>query len=216
MIHLELLVEDISGKIMLDNLLPMILQDMPDVTYVIHPYKGIGRVPKNLKPGTRSKGRMLLDELPKLLNGYGKTFANWPSDILGYVILVCDLDDKNIAEFENQLLDILHACIVQPEARFCFAIEEGEAWLLGDFSAVKAAYPNVQKNVLLNYKNDAVCGTWELLANALSFNYKTAAWYEIGKKKAEWAEHISPYMHIDENNSPSFQYFVKTLRELVR
>ena len=40
MIHLELLVEDRSGKIMLDNLLPMILQDVPNVTYIVHPYKG--------------------------------------------------------------------------------------------------------------------------------------------------------------------------------
>ena len=214
MIHLELLVEDRSGKIMLDNLLPMILQDVPNVTYIVHPYKGIGRVPQNLRPGSGGRGRMLLDALPKLLDGYGKTFANWPAEMTGAVVLVCDLDDKQLEVFKEQLEGILEACSIQPETRFCFAIEEGEAWLLGDIPAIEMAYPKVRKDILQHYKNDAICGTWELLAAALSFEYKGAAWYECGQKKAEWAEKITPYMNVDANASPSFKYFVTTLRDL--
>ena len=216
MIHLEVLVEDTSGKIMLDKLLPMIFEDIATVTYAVHSYKGVGRVPKNLQPNGKSPGRMLLDSLPKLLDGYGKTFSHWPLNTAGAVVLVCDLDDKPLVSFKKQLEGILEACSTQPETRFCFAIEEGEAWLLGDIPAIEAAYPKVQKSILRHYKNDTICGTWEVLAEALSFKYKNAAWYACGQKKAEWAEQITPYMNIESNESPSFQYFVKTVRDLAK
>ena len=61
----------------------------------------------------------------------------------------------------------LIACDPQPETRFCIAIEEGEAWLLGDYQAVEAAYPSVDWNVLRGYRNDEICGTWERLARRI-------------------------------------------------
>ena len=65
--------EDQSGKKALDILVPKIIGH--NHTFLVHPYKGIGRLPKNLKVTSDISKRILLDQLPKLLRGYGKTFA---------------------------------------------------------------------------------------------------------------------------------------------
>ena len=120
--HFEILIEDQSGKKALDILVPKIIGD--DHTFNVHPYKGIGRIPKNLGNRADASKRILLDQLLKLLRGYGKTFANYPADYPAAVILVCDLDDKCLKAFRQELFNILNACNPQPKARFCISIEE--------------------------------------------------------------------------------------------
>ena len=164
--HFEILVEDQSGKRMLDIVLPKII-DKPH-TFDVKAYGGIGRIPKNLKSNDDARKRLLLDQLPKLLRGHGKTFAGYSADYPAAVIVVCDLDNKCLKTFRQELLTVLNACKPKPETRFCIAIEEGEAWLLGDIPAIKAAYPNARDNILGSYENDSICGTWELLADAVS------------------------------------------------
>ena len=87
-----------------------------------------------------------------MLKGYGKTFADYPSNYPAAVILICDLDDKCLKTFRQELFTVLNACDPKPETRFCIAIEEGEAWLLGDIPAIKAAYPKAKNDILNNYK----------------------------------------------------------------
>ena len=65
--HLEILVEDQSGKKALDILVPKIIGDQH--TFNVHPYKGIGRIPKNLAANRDVTKRVLLDQLPRLLRG---------------------------------------------------------------------------------------------------------------------------------------------------
>lgn len=214
--HFEILVEDQSGQKALDILVPRILSD--GHTHKIISYKGIGRIPQNLGRRADASKRILLDLLPKLLRGYGSTYANYPPDYRATVILVCDLDDKDREAFLNELRQILNACDPRPETRFCIAIEEGEAWFLGDIAAIKSAYPNAKDGVLTAYRNDSICGTWEVLANAV---YKGGAqalaaqgWQKVGAEKSAWAERISPYMDVNNNNSPSFCYFRDQLRAL--
>ena len=48
--HFAILVEDQSGKAMLDVLVPKIAS--ADDTFEVHPYKGIGHLPKGLNPKT--------------------------------------------------------------------------------------------------------------------------------------------------------------------
>ena len=112
---------------------------------------------------------------------------------------------------------------VQPENRrrgFVFAVEEGEAWLLGDIPAVKAAYPKAKEDVLNGYQNDAICGTWELLADAVSSGGSSAlrkkGWQAVGREKSDWAEIIAPHMDVDANASSSFRYFRDKLRDLTK
>ena len=217
--HFEIYVEDFSGKKALDILMPKIIGD--GHTFEVFGYKGIGdKIPENLRGQTDPSKRVLLDRLPQLLRGRGKTHATYST--LNYraaIIVVCDLDDRCLKEFRQQLIAVLDACNPKPETRFCIAVEEGEAWLLGDISAVKTAYPRARSTVLNDYENDAICGTWEILADAVfkggSEALKGQGYQAIGIEKSAWAENIAPHMDINNNASPSFQYFLKKIRELI-
>ncbi len=133
--HFEVLVEDLSGKKALDILIPKIIGDQH--TFRVIEYRGIGHIPKNLKSSTDASKRILLNQLIRLLRGHGKTFASYPANYSAAVIVVCDLDDKCLKVFRQELFRVLNACNSRPETRFCIAIEEGEAWLLGDIPALK-------------------------------------------------------------------------------
>lgn len=215
--HLEILVEDLSGKRALDLLIPGLINT--DDTFRVHSYKGIGHIPKNMRDAEDASRRILLENLPKLLKGYGRTFAGYSSATPAAVVLVCDLDDKPRKEFLRDLEGILNACHPAPTTRFCLAIEEGEAWFLGDLPAVKSAYPSAKDEVLAAYVNDSICGTWETLADAVypgGENVLSAKGGQaVGAEKSRWAENITPRMDIEENNSPSFVFFRDTVRDLV-
>ena len=210
--HFEILVEDQSGKEALDILLPKII-DVQD-TFKVRGYKGIGHIPKNLSSAANAGTRLLLNQLPVLLRAYGKTYANNPAA----VVVVCDLDSKCLKKFRQELFAVLNACNPKPETRFCIAIEEGEVWLLGDIPAVKKAYPQARDAVLNGYGNDSICGTWELLADAVVSGGSTAlekrGWQAVGREKSIWAIRIAPLMNVEKNASPSFCYFREKLREL--
>ena len=215
--HFEVLVEDLSGKKALDILIPKIIGDQH--TFRVIEYRGIGHIPKNLKSSTDASKRILLDQLIKLLRGYGKTFAGYPENFPAAVIVVCDLDDKCLKVFRQELFRVLNACNPRPETRFCIAIEEGEAWWLGDIPAIKTAYPNAKDNVLNSYTNDAICGTWELLADAIfqggATGLERKGWRAVGREKSIWAANIAPHMKVEANNSPSFCYFRQKIQELM-
>lgn len=214
--HVEILVEDFSGKKALDVLAPKIMRGQD--TFQVHFYKGIGRIPRNMKDAADPSRRILLTNLPKLLKGYGRTFQGYGPDYKAAVVLVCDLDDRNLENFLGELNAILNSCHPKPEARFCLAIEEGEAWFLGDIPAVESAYPHADGHVLGSYINDTICGTWEKLADAVYQGGAKAlsgkGWQAVGAEKARWAEDISPRMDIDINRSPSFAFFRDTIRTL--
>ena len=214
--HFEILVEDQSGKRMLDILTPKIIGDKH--TFKVHAYQGIGRIPRNLTSSTDARNRLLLDQLPRLLRGYGNTFANYPDNYPAAVILVCDLDNRCLKVFREELFTVLDTCNPKPETRFCIAIEEGEAWLLGDLPAIKVAYPNARDGVLNCYENDSICGTWELLADAVfqggANRLKKEGWRSVGREKSAWAERVAPHMNVEINKSPSFCYFRQKIREL--
>ena len=215
--HFEILVEDLSGKTALEILMPKVVGK--EHTFRIISYRGIGHTPENLRSRTEARSRILLDRLPNLLRGYGKTYCNNPAKDSTALIVVCDLDKKCLKTFRQELLDMLNACNPEIETRFCIAIEEGEAWFLGDLSAIKTAYPKAKNSILNRYKNDSICDTWELLAEAIfvggSSKLIKTGWQAVGRKKSEWAERITPNMDIDNNRSPSFCYFRDKIRGLM-
>ena len=212
--HFEILVEDQSGKKTLDTVVPKMIGEGD--SFKVIPYKGIGRIPKDLVGKTDPRKRILLDRLPKLLGGYGRTFSQYPDGYSAVVIVVCDLDDRCQKTFRDELVDVLDATFPKPAAYFCLAIEEGEAWLLGDLPAVLQAYPRARMDVLRRYVNDSICGTWETLADAIhpggSGALSKSGWQAVGMEKAKWASDIAPDMDVASNKSPSFQY----LREKIQ
>lgn len=210
--HFEVLVEDQSGKAMLANLIPRIVG--PVHTFRITDYKGLGHLPKGLKPGTDARKRVLLDRLPTLLQAFGRSLRGIPAAVM----VVCDLDDRCLKAFRAELHAVLAASNPAPLARFCVAIEEGEAWLLGDLAAVRSVYPKARERVLTAYVNDSICGTWETLADAVypggAVALRAKGSQAVGAEKSRWATAIAPHVDPDANRSPSFQYFRRQLQRL--
>ena len=212
--HFEVLVEDQSGSIAVEQFLDKIL----GANYTVHswrviPYRGIGRIPLGMRGTTDPRQRILLDQLPRILRGYGKSLQESAA-----VVVVVDLDRRDCMTFKQELLDVLAACDPRPTTLFRIAIEESEAWLLGDRNAVKAAYPRASDSVLNSYVQDSICGTWEVLADAVqtggSARLRKTVYQETGIAKCEWARKIVPHMDINQNRSKSFQVFRDGVRSL--
>lgn len=212
--HFEVLVEDQSGSIALECLLEKILgANGAAHTWTIHPYKGLGHIPKDLHSVTDPQKRLLLDRLPSLLRGYGRSLPHSAA-----VVVVIDADDRDCVAFKRELRAVLEACTLRPRTLFRIAIEESEAWLLGDRAAVTRAYPHAKDSVLNRYVQDSICGTWEVLADAVhpggAAKLKESAYPVTGTAKCDWAEAIAPCMNVDENRSPSFRVFRDGVRKL--
>jgi hypothetical protein len=212
--HIEVLVEDSSGAQLVEMLLPQIIGPVGSSnTWRVHAYKGIGRLPPGLSAKADPAKRALLDQLPRLLAGYGRTHG------IDAVVVVVDSDRRDCKVFLAELKSLLNKCNPAPNTLFRIAIEEMEAWLFGDRSALLAAYPKAKKDVYSRYVQDSVCGTWEVLADAIypggSFAVKNAGWPLPGRLKHEWAANIGPHMDPANNVSPSFCKFRDGLQQLV-
>lgn len=211
--HIEILVEDASGEELLRALLPKLIGEQGVLhSWRLHAFKGIGRIPKNLKATSDPAGRILLDQLPRLLRGYGKTPG------IDAVVVVLDADRRNCRDFLSELQMLLTRCDPAPRTMFRLAIEEVESWYLGDREALKTAYPRAKADVLSHYVQDSVCGTWECLADAVypggSIAIKKTGWPLPGQIKFEWAQKIGPLLEPDRNTSPSFGKLRDGMRRL--
>ncbi len=206
--------EDSSGKKLLEEILPKFLgkQSAPH-TWRIHSYKGVGRIPKDLNARGDPRKRILLDQLPRLLGGYGRTPG------IDAVVVVLDSDGRDCTNFLSELKSLAENCEPAPNILFRLAIEEIEAWYLGDKQALRDAYPKVKDDVLGRYNQDQVCETWELLADAVypggAAAIRKAGWPLPGQIKHEWAEKIGPRLDPGRNLSPSFCKLRDGLRRLV-
>lgn len=211
--HIEVLVEDSSGARLVDMLLPRVIGAHGEPhTWRIHDYGGIGRIPKKLNAAALSSKKTLLDRLPGVLRAHGKASG------IDAVVVVLDSDRRDCKALLQELQAVVAACHPAPTTMFRLAIEEIEAWLLGDRSALLRAYPRARKNVLNAYVQDSLCGTWEVLADAVhaggSAALRKAGWPLPGQLKHEWVAQIGPALDIENNASPSFCKFRDGLRRL--
>ena len=128
------------------------------------------------------------------------------------------MDDDDCQKFKQDLLNVLNTCNPSPKTLFRIAIEEVEAWLLGDRPALTAAYPNAKTSVLNSYEQDKICGTWETLADAIhpggASQLEALGYPPAGMAKCEWALGIAPHMDVKNNQSKSFQVFRDGVRRL--
>ena len=202
--HIEILIEDASGGKLLEAVLPKLIGEQGEPhTWRLHAYKGIGHIPTNLNAGADPAKRILLDQLPRILRGYGNTPG------IDAVVVVLDSDRQDCVAFLAELKALVANCNPAPNTMFRLAIEEMEAWYLGDRQALQTAYPRAKAAVLDGYVQDSVCDTWELLADAVypggSAAIKKAGWPLPGQVKCEWAEKIGPLLEPARNVSPSFR-----------
>lgn len=215
--HFEILVEGQADLTALSILMPKILCEYGHPhTWKIHKHRGIGNIPKDPKLPPNKNNQTLLHNLPSKLRAYGN--ANKENIV---VIVLVDLDDKDYSVFKHELENILHHCNKKPNTLFCIAIEELEAWFLGDITAIKKAYPWAKDSILELYKQDSQCGTWEILAEAV-YPGGLNALGQYGKRsiiileqKRIWAKDICPHLNISINKSPSFHLFYNEIHKFL-
>lgn len=205
--HVEVCVEDASGKIVVESILQRCLR--ADVSWRVHSYRGIGHIPKNLRNTVNAEKRVLLDNLPKLIRGCAST------PYVSLLIIVVDSDSRSCEDLLEDLKKIHTSVSPSANVIFRIAIEEIEAWLLGDPEAIKAAYSIRRPDLLASYVQDSVCGTWERLAEIIHSGGASAlldeGWPAPGIAKTEWAREISPHLNLSANHSPSFNKFLEAL-----
>lgn len=215
--RLEILVEGQSERTALEPLLTKILGPFNQPhTWRIHKHRGIGRLPDNPVVKPNPKDPTLLHNLPSKLRAYSKVLHDDEA-----VVVLLDLDDHpDCKALKQSLTALLNDCNPGMKSLFRIAIEELEAWYLGDSAALTQAYPSANNNVLAGYVQDSQCGTWEKLADAI-YPGGHAALKKQGPmqclaQKRIWAKEIAPRMDIENNNSMSFRQFCDGLRNLVR
>lgn len=177
---------------------------LPNHSFKIYPHRGKGKISKNPLREPDPKHHGLLDQLPAKLRAFGKTLK---SDT-DRVIVLLDLDNDNCLELKRRLIDLLNYCDPKPTVLFRIAIEEMEAFYLGDKKAIKEAFPKSKLNKAGNYIQDSIFGTWELFQKIIGDNTDD---------KPKWAEQMGKYMTTEweTNQSPSFQQFCKAVLKLV-
>ena len=209
------LIEDWSGSELIDALMKKIQATGQEFDYEYKHFGGLGGFSKSRTPKEEKNGR-LLNDLPIYLRGFNKKLSAIPKEAGSFsLFIVLDNDTRETANFQSQLQQIAVDNGITIDHAFCIAVEEMEAWLLGDLDAVITAYPNAKKKILNSYEQDSVCGTWELLADAVYPGgheaLKKEGYARIGQCKGEWARKIGALISLDKDKSPSFQNFLSAV-----
>lgn len=216
----QFLIEDKSTEILVEHIMEKITGLYPGcvISWNKKSFKGIGHIPKKGNILERKTG-MLLNDLPMYLRGFDKAYRDMKNTVL---VLVMDNDQREPGQFRKELKELSRNHMILMDHVYCIAVKEMEAWLLGDVKAIEQAYPDMKRAALRDYEQDGICDTWEVLANAIypgglaKLKKKAAGAYsEIGKMKQEWADKIGEALHLEENISPSFQYFIKELEQRI-
>lgn len=215
---IDFLIEDASGEKLIHAVMKKYIEEKPEypIEYSTRSYKGMGGFVKG-KDCHNVKAQQLLNDLPKRMRAIQAKNMG-VEDASLFVVLDNDIHDTEL--FRSQLEKLAKRENIMMDHVFCIAVEEMEAWLLGDREAILQAYGKIADRIAgkyAGYRQDSICGTWEFLADMLTkggmtaFRKKNPTAMDIGICKSQWAENIGKYMSIRDNVSPSFQYFIREL-----
>ena len=202
MMQIEVLLEEPSAEEALRHLLPKIINGRARLKLI----------------NMRNKSR-LLQELPSRLRGY--TMRIHAGEDLRIMVLV-DRDDDDCRNLKATLERVTREAGLstksssQENGKFHvvnrLAIEELEAWFIGDIDALKQAFSSLRGvNFPASFQNPDNGGTWERLHRFL----RTNGIYRSSYPKIEAARKISLYMQFAHNRSKSFQHFCHGIESLL-
>lgn len=165
------------------------------------PHEGVGRLGAVSTPARRG----LLDQLPARLRAYGKSLKP-DSD---RVLILLDADGKDCAALKAKVQRLYESIDPRPVAKIRVAVQESEAFFLGDPQAIRRVWPNADTSYLTRTVPDTEW-TWELFQNVIG---------EVSEAKVRWARSIAPhlttaYRGSTANRSPSFRALCEALVEL--
>lgn len=199
--HIEMLLEEPSAEAFFAGFLPRVTPE--GTTWNLISFQGKAN---------------LLANLEKRLKGY----ASWiPAD--WRIVVLVDEDRQDCRSLKSQLENAAAAAGLLTKTRAGnasftvlnrIAVEELEAWFLGDVEALRTAYPGVPANLAqqAKYRNpDAVGGgTWESLERVL----QRAGHFRGGLGKIDLARTMAQHLQPSRNRSASFQCFLSGLASL--
>jgi hypothetical protein len=203
--HIDFHVEEQSAEVALQILLPRLVNRQ--VTFRFLVYRGKSD---------------LLRKLPSRLSAYRGSPTDGPLRVV--VLVDRDNDDchrlKARLEAASRGNGLVTKTSSGEDSQFLvlnrIAIEELEAWFLGDPDALLKAYPRLSKKALhkpaLRNPDAITGGTWELLERLL----KKAGYYRSGMPKIEAARKVAEFMNPQTNASKSFCVFRDGLAALTR
>ncbi|MDO5424054.1 MAG: DUF4276 family protein [Eubacteriales bacterium] len=218
--YFQFLIEDKSTEIVVEHVMKKMktYYTEKNIAWDIKSFGGIGHLSKKGKPLEQKTGK-LLNDLPKYMRAFDKILRAMGDAAL---VIVLDNDKRDCEQFRKELENVAACNMVLCDYVFCIAVKEMEAWLLGDLKAITEAYPNAKTQYIKKYKQDAICDTWEVLADivypqGLKKLRKEAAgsYHRIGSAKCEWADKVGEHLHLHENASPSYNYFVEELEKRI-
>jgi hypothetical protein len=200
-VRVEVFLEELSAEAALRNLLPGLLGSA--WTCRFHVFDG---------------KHDLLEELPSRLRGLARRLP--PTS---RILVLVDEDREDCVAIKSALEDAAEQAGLSTKSGVGegpfqvvnrVAVEELEAWFLGDTQALLAAYPEVPPDLGSRrpYGDpDAVTGgTSEALERVL----QRAGYYAAGMPKIEVARNISSHMDPLRNSSHSFQVFVSGVQAI--
>jgi hypothetical protein len=197
----HILVEGLSDAVLLQRWARRVL---PGQDVEVHPHQGKGNLPTDLLARPDHRHRGVLDQLPATLRGFARTTS---AERHAVVILV-DADEQDPSVLAKNIERAAKAIAPSLSVTVGVAVEETEAFYLGDLAALKKAFPDANMKLARAYLPDSVCGTCERFGEIVG---------DGGGNKVAWAEAMGPVLTTTESKSrsPSFKSFLGALRNLL-
>lgn len=198
--RVHVLVEGPSERAFFDRWLPRAFSGHQFVT---HPHQGKGALPRHPDQAPPPRRFGLLDLLPATLRAYAAS----PETTNDGVLVVVDADDEPPADLALRIRKIVKK-YAPTRAVVRLAVEETEAYYLGDLRALKAAFPAADMATARAFVPDSIVGTAERFGEIIG---------DDGLRKVLWAEQMGRRVTTDpaRSRSPSFKELHAGIKELV-
>jgi hypothetical protein len=170
----------------------------------IYPHQGKGRLRDNPNAPVAPRRRGLLDQLPAKLRAFGRVLDARTDRVL----VLVNADDQDCEALKARLVALGQQIDPRPEVMFRIAVEETEAFYLGDVNAIRKAFSSVKLTAMKDYEQDAPgVGTWEIFRVVIGAS---------GDDKVQWATQIAPHLSTNprRNSSPSFRQLCIAMKTL--
>ena len=194
----HVLVEGLSEKALIDRWAPRAFRGH---SFEAHPHQGKGTLPDDPAGPPVPRRRGLLDLLPATLRAFAAAGES-------AILVLVDADRDDCTRLKRRLVAMAAKLDPRPNVVFRIAVEETEAFYLGDLHALGLAFPKADTRRARQYKPDSICGTAELFGEIVG---------DGGLNKVWWAEAIGPHLTTvpKRSRSPSFRALHAGVKKLL-